>query len=668
MHRSFSRIALLWGLTALTLAGPAGVGAAHAQDISKASIEAVSSATFEVVVLKPTDDALSYEHPLPLDLIPYSVRKDPYYSVGTAFMTGANQWVTAAHVFDLGHKSLHKLYRLRGHDGKVYDIDQILKYSTHRDFVVFSVKNPPRVKALATNTAPRINEKVYSAGNALGQGVVFRDGLYTSTTPEERDGAWNWIRFSAAASPGNSGGPLLDLKGKVIGVVIGKSENENLNYALPIAEVLNAKDKVADLDSRITYKIDNLPNESATDRIVKKITLPQSYAELDALLTKELFDFGMKVQGEFFARHRDHVFPAGKESLPMLYSEYNGLIPGLIGRGDDGIWSSYAPRKTSTSEFGENGYLTHGVLGESEFLLFHKPDGLQTSALYTDSRLLMDTLLQAHPLFRTVASEKVKVVSMGKAAQEYTHTDQYGRKWLVRLWNIDYADEQLALFMLPVPGGFAGMMRIEAVGQMASHLEDLKVLADFTCVSYYGTLAEWRDLLAQRDLLAKAFDGIRVEFEYGKDFRYASKRLSFSYSAADMHITEKSDLKLKFAFFPEGGRTVWDVSQVVAGDSKDSSTFFTVVRHMQPAKQLDDKFQSDWEKLTLRQYPYNKSAFFDNKRTVIGDIYSRDLKTDNLARAPILYTAFYGTEGNLEQKIIQTRLNHFMEKLNILEN
>lgn len=668
MLRSFSRFALISALGVLMFANPASVRTAQAEDISKASIEAVSSATFEVVVLKPVDDPLTYERPLPMDLIPFTVRTDPYYSVGTAFAIGANQWITAAHVFDLGHKSLHKIYRLRDHLGKVYDIAQILKYSSHRDFVVFSIKNPPKVKPLDTNISPRMNEKVYSAGNALGEGVVFRDGLYTSSTPEEQDGAWKWIRFSAAASPGNSGGPLLDLKGRVIGVVIGKSENENLNYALPINEVLKAKSKVADLDARVVYKIDNLPNQSSTDRIRKEFSLPESYAKLDALLTTELYDFGLKVQNAFFTQQQDHLFPNGKESLPLLYSDYNAVMPGLIAKGDDGIWDAYTPRKTSTSDIGENGYLTYGSLGESDMLLFHKPDGVETSALYKDSKLLMDNILQGYPLYRKISTEKIKIISMGKAVQEYTHTDHYGRKWLVRLWNIDYGDEQIVLFALPVPGGFAGVMRIESAGQMASHIDDLKVLADYTCLSYYGTLADWRDLLAQRDLLPNAFSDIKIDFDYGKSFHYASKRLAFSYSPAEMHITEKSDLKLKFAYFMENGKTVWDVSQVVSGDSKDSATFFTVARHMQPARQLDDKFKSDWDKITQRQYPYNKSAFFDNKRTLIGDIYTHNLTPELLPKAPVLYTAFYGADGNLDQKMVQTKLDHFMEKLKVIEN
>ncbi len=666
MQRYLSLKFLVAGLFALLQVF--GASPALAAEISKSTIEAVSRATYEVVVLKPTEDHLSYERPLPLDLIPFSVRNDPYYSVGTAFMTGPNQWITAGHVFELGRKSLHKIYRLRDHAGKVYDLDQILKYSSHRDFVVFSIKNPPHIKPLATNTAPSINEKVYSVGNALGEGVVFRDGLYTSTTPEEQDGAWKWIRFSAAASPGNSGGPLLDVKGRVIGVVIGKSENENLNFALPINEVLKAEDKVANIDARIIYRIDNMPNESKTDRLIRKFTLPKSYEDLDALLTREYLNFGQKIQNDFFAQEQDHIFPHGKESLSLLYSDYSSVMPGLVAKGEDGFWDSYTSKKTSTNEISENGSVTYGGFGSSDMVLFHKPDGVETAALFKDSKLLMDTMLKGYPLYRTISSEKIRITSMGKAAEEYTYADHYGRKWLVRLWNIDYADRQVVLFALPVPGGFAGMLRIEPAGHMPSHIDDLKVLTDFACISYYGTLADWRDLLAQHDLLPQAFDNIKVDFEYGKYFHYKSGRIDFSYGPDEMHISEKSDLKLKFAYFQENGKTVWDVNQVVAGDSKDSSTFFTVVRKMHPAQQLDDKFKSEWEKIAQRQYPFNKQAFFDNKRTLIGDIYTRDLPAGKLPDAHIIYSAFYSADGNLEQKLVQTKLDHLMEKLKVTES
>ncbi len=668
MPRSLSHIALLCAFGTLLFANPASVPTVVAADINKATIEAVSNATFEVVALKPTDDPLTYERPLPMDLIPFTIRNDLYYSVGTAFATGANQWVTAAHVFGLGSKSLVKTYRLRDHLGKVYDIDKILKYSMHRDFVVFTIKTPPAIKPLAVNTAPRINDKVYAVGNALGEGVVFRDGLYTSATPEEQDGEWKWIRFSAAASPGNSGGPLLDLKGKVIGVVMGKSENENLNYALPINEVLKAQDRVADLDAKVLYKIDNIPNQSSSDRIRKKIPLPKSFAELDTQLTGDLYDFGIKLQNDFFTQQHDHVFPNDKESLRLLNSDYDsGAMAGVIARGEDGLWDAFFPQKTNNNDIGENGSLIHGTLGGSEFLRFQKPDGVETSALYKDSKLLMDMILRGYSLHRTVGTERVKITSMGKAREEYVHTDHYGRKWLVRLWNIDYSDEQVALFALPVPGGFKGMMRIVSTGQMPGNVADLKVFTDFIYVSYYGTLAKWRDFLAQRDLLPQALSDLKIDFEYGKQFRYTSKRFTFSYGPDEMRITEQSDLKLRLSYFVENDKVVWDVTHVKMGDNKDNSIFFALTRNIQPSQQLDDKFKSEWGKIAQRQYPFNKTAFFVDNRTLIGDVYARNLAS-KLADSRLLYTTFYSADGSLEQKDVEKKLVRFMDKLTVTEN
>ena len=139
---------------------------------------------------------------------------------------------------------------LRRSDGSVFAIDHILQYSQHEDFVVFSLLNDPAPAGFAVNREPKLDDPVLAVGNALGEGIVIRDGLFTSETAEEQDGKWKWIRFSAAASPGNSGGPLLDGEGRVIGVVIGKSPNENLNYSLPITQVLDADRAKAHFDQR----------------------------------------------------------------------------------------------------------------------------------------------------------------------------------------------------------------------------------------------------------------------------------------------------------------------------------------------------------------------------------------------------------------------------------
>ena len=129
-------------------------------------------------------------------------------------------------------------------------------------------------EVLATNNTTQIDEPVFAVGNALGEGVVIRDGLLTSLTPEDQDGRWKWLRYSAATSPGNSGGPLLNAAGEVVGVVIGKSPGENLNYALPIEHVLAAANE-ARTDLRFPLRVPVL-----RDSVIAKydFTLPVATA------------------------------------------------------------------------------------------------------------------------------------------------------------------------------------------------------------------------------------------------------------------------------------------------------------------------------------------------------------------------------------------------------
>jgi S1-C subfamily serine protease len=148
---------------------------------------------------------------------------------------------------------VHGPLALRDAAGKIYAVDRIIKYSGREDYAVFSVLAAPVVEPLETRSRPPLNTPVFAIGNALGEGVVTRDGLYTSDTPEELDGRWQWLRFSAAASPGNSGGPLVDRNGKVVGVVVRKSPNENLNAALAIGQVLDGSEEAGVIEARSSY-------------------------------------------------------------------------------------------------------------------------------------------------------------------------------------------------------------------------------------------------------------------------------------------------------------------------------------------------------------------------------------------------------------------------------
>ena len=71
---------------------------------------------------------------------------------------------------------------------------------------------------------------VRALGFALGGPMQTTAGVISGRTPDA-------LQLDAAVNPGNSGGPLIDRKGSVVGLVVsGVNNAQNVNYACPITE------------------------------------------------------------------------------------------------------------------------------------------------------------------------------------------------------------------------------------------------------------------------------------------------------------------------------------------------------------------------------------------------------------------------------------------------
>jgi S1-C subfamily serine protease len=104
---------------------------------------------------------------------------------------------------------------------------------------------PAVVVPAALGDAPQIGDEVFVVGNpldlvaSLSAGVV--SGLNRTFTPPDGPSLSGLIQFDAAVNPGSSGGPLLNAKGQVIGIVTGlanpagNDEFAGIGFAVPIA-------------------------------------------------------------------------------------------------------------------------------------------------------------------------------------------------------------------------------------------------------------------------------------------------------------------------------------------------------------------------------------------------------------------------------------------------
>ena len=113
-----------------------------------------------------------------------------------------------------------------------------------------------------------VGEDVYVLGYPLtatmGEEVKLTNGIISARTGFEGD--VSQYQISVPVQPGNSGGPLIDYNGNVIGVVCAKHRGaENVSYAVKVSQVRNLIESVSDLS--IMNTTNSLQGKSLKDQV-----------------------------------------------------------------------------------------------------------------------------------------------------------------------------------------------------------------------------------------------------------------------------------------------------------------------------------------------------------------------------------------------------------------
>jgi len=646
---------LVWGLQA----APSVFSAPLDADIQRR----VREATFEVVLPKPARESVSYDKPWQ-DLIPFQIRSDKYLSIGTAFAIGKGQYVTAMHVLFAAVGDARGEPMLRDGAGNIFPIAQLIKGSVDQDFVVFTLaKQPEHPAALELQDKPELNETVYAVGNALGEGVVVREGNYVSETPEEENGRWSWRRFSAPISGGNSGGPLVDAKGSVIGVVRAKRTTENtLNYAVPIGLVTGAPDRVMTADTRaVTGFV--VFDKTKLARFKADIPLPKSFADFSAAYLKAADEFNATQLQGLLAENAADIFPRGSGSERVLRGLFERSAPGVVVQGSNGTWTISQPSYTRL-DLGHDGWQDAANFKGLQLYHRRKPDDIEASQWYGDGQIARDAVYKASPASIHINGESAKVTSLGKPDEDTPFTDVWGRVWQVRIWHVTswLSSEWQVQFDLAVPDGTVGFeARLPPVGRN-SLLERMKLFTGFIAVSYDGKLSQWKQFLERKALLPKSLAARPLSIDYGRSFSFESPRLAFSYGPELQKIDRDTRLRLDFGFIAEGGGAVLDVAGVAPYNS-DDKTDLGVLRHPAPSATASEAQKKDWAKRLRHEHPYDAVAQTSNDKQLIMAVNGEA----NAQPAPgVLYTFHYRAESGT-QEAMKAKLDLLMNKAKVNE-
>ena len=142
-----------------------------------------------------------------------------------------------------------KTIRIRGVNGKMNEAYKgyVVASDREHDLAIIRIvdkefKKFDAIPYCIGKSVPEVGDDVFVLGypktNTMGQEVKLTDGLISAASGFKGDKSM--FQISAPVQPGNSGGPLFNSEGNVIGIVCAKhADTENANYAIKVSYLFN---------------------------------------------------------------------------------------------------------------------------------------------------------------------------------------------------------------------------------------------------------------------------------------------------------------------------------------------------------------------------------------------------------------------------------------------
>ena len=575
------------------------------EGLSPALQRLVTEAVFEVLVKKPQEVSIVYDKELDWTLIPFAIRNDEYYSIGTAFAISATEAVSAFHVIDLSTKSdIYTEFFIRDSNGNVYEIDQIHKASNEKDFLVFTAKNRAFTSWFELEPRFRVNSQVYSIGNALGEGIVVRNGLVLGTVPENESGRWEELKSSANGNPGNSGGPLVTPDGKVVGIVL--SLRDNILYSLPVSELISAPSNSANYRYRAGYGHLLLDNRRILRVFEMNTPLPAHYKEV----RNKIFD-GYKA---YYPTAMTELFedaPAylnGPNNRFLLYQTVRSDFPefAYLDRNDE-QWK-ISDIRVSTFELPDDGSLRQAEISGFQFVKIRRPKSISVDKINTDPKTIMDTYLSGVNLERSLGNTgRYRMLSFGDPVQVSEYKDKQGRTWIKTWWLLNFADTIILAYILPTPNGPAVIMTRQDSSSRHVYEWDLEAVCDRVFTGYLGDMEEWRAFLSMRKWVPEFFGSLSFNFnEAAKTISISMPQFRINANNQVFDWSSQSRLFLAPSYYMKNNSIEYGIRTVVMYRDLRGNDYFLLRQHVKPDERLGTRIVEQWNDVLNGRFPYDK--------------------------------------------------------------
>ena len=179
-------------------------------------------------------DLIRRVKPAVVSVITYDARGEVQVT-GSGFFIRPGEVVTNMHVIDGAH---HAEIRTLDGKGRTYPVKGVVSFDDEGDLAVLSVNAPSdrdRTIQIA-DSLPEEGEDIFVIGSPLRLDGSISNGIVSAV--REVPNLGEIIQITAPISHGNSGSPLFNMKGQVVGIITMKVTNgQNINLALGAARL-----------------------------------------------------------------------------------------------------------------------------------------------------------------------------------------------------------------------------------------------------------------------------------------------------------------------------------------------------------------------------------------------------------------------------------------------
>jgi hypothetical protein len=571
--------------------------------LSPAAEKLVKEAVFEVLVKQPARDAITYDKQPDYDLIPYAVRSDKYYSIGTAFAVSSTELVTAFHVINLGEASLvFDEYFIRDSEGKVFEVDSVIQGSREKDYLVFTVKGRTFPSFFQLEPDAPEGSQVFSIGNALGEGIIRRSGLVLGTVPENESGRWNQLKSSSDSSPGNSGGPLITPGGKVVSIITER--RDNMLYSLPVSVMRQSPANKLEFRQKLTYGHLLLSN-TYTTVFEMQVSLPKPYKAVREEITRTYKTAYARNMAALFGESPAYL--TGPNNMHIL-SQVATTFPQLaFVDKSDSEWKLSGLR---VNNYGlpDEGQLSLASVSDFYFIKVQKPKTSALSELNSDPKALMDLMLKGIVIERQLGSAKYRILSYGAPAEVSSYTDTIGRKWIKTYWVADYEDAAVIAYILPLPSGPFVVMSIRTSSDLSAYQWDIEAVCNLVQAPYRGEFGEWQEFLKTKTAVPPFLADLRFSFDAAQkkvtvvtgDFSVVAPDEAFGWQST-------SSLFISPAYYMLDGKVKYGIKRLTLQRDKRGRDYVLLSREIEPDTRLGAELAEAWQDVIEQKPPFDNT-------------------------------------------------------------